>query len=47
MRNITINLPDGYIKLLENLGQESGRSRSELIRIAIRDRLKADLPFFS
>ena len=47
MRNITINLPDVYVKLLTQIGEKTGRSRSELIRIAIKDRLEKDLPFFA
>jgi len=47
MRNITINLPDAYVKLLEKVGKKEGKSRSELIRIAIKDRLEKDLPFFT
>ncbi|MFX1453248.1 MAG: ribbon-helix-helix protein, CopG family [Promethearchaeota archaeon] len=45
MRNITINLPNAYLKLLEDLSQKIGTSRSELIRRAIRDRVQKDLPF--
>ncbi|MFX1395007.1 MAG: ribbon-helix-helix protein, CopG family [Promethearchaeota archaeon] len=45
MRNITINLPNAYLKLLEDLSQKTGISRSELIRRAIRDRIQEDLPF--
>ncbi len=47
MRNITINLPDVYVKLIAQIGEKTGRSRSELIRIAIKDRLEKDLPFFA
>ena len=47
MRNITINLPEAYVKLLAKVGEKTGRSRSELIRIAIKDRLEKDLPFFA
>jgi hypothetical protein len=47
MRNITINLPDSYIELLAKIGEKTDRSRSELIRIAIKDRLEKDLPFFT
>ena len=47
MRNITINLPEAYVKLLAKVGEKTGRSRSELVRIAIKDRLEKDLPFFA
>ncbi|MFX1337778.1 MAG: ribbon-helix-helix protein, CopG family [Promethearchaeota archaeon] len=47
MRNITINLPDFYVKLLTEIGEKTGRSRSELIRKAIEDRLEKDLHFFA
>ena len=45
MRNITINLPDIYVEILEKLRKEKGTSRSELIRRAIKDLLVTDLPF--
>ncbi len=47
MRNITINIPDAYIKLLEKLGNERNASRSELIRRAIKEHLEKDLAFYS
>lgn len=47
MRNITINLPNAYLKILEDLSQKTGITRSELIRRAIRDQLQKDLPFLS
>jgi metal-responsive CopG/Arc/MetJ family transcriptional regulator len=47
MRNITINLPETYLKLLEKIGQKTNKSRSELIRIAIKERLEKDLFLFS
>lgn len=45
MRNITINLPDLYLEILDKLRQEQGTSRSELIRRAIKELLDTDLPF--
>jgi len=47
MRNITINLPDMYVKALDELGQKRSVSRSELLRMAIRDHLTSDLTFYS
>ena len=47
MRNITINLPEAYLKLLEKIGQKTNKSRSELVRIAIKKRLEKDLSLFS
>ncbi len=45
MKNITINLPDLYLELLDKLRQEQGTSRSELLRRAIKDHLDTDLEF--
>ncbi len=45
MRNITINLPDLYLEILDKLRQEQGTSRSELIRRAIKELLDTDLSF--
>ncbi|MFX1294132.1 MAG: ribbon-helix-helix protein, CopG family [Promethearchaeota archaeon] len=45
MRLITINIPIGYLKLLDDLSQRTEISRSELIRRAIGNRLQEDLSF--
>ncbi len=45
MRNITINLPDTFVRVLDKFAIEKGTNRSELIRQAIRDLLKTDIPF--
>lgn len=45
MKNITINLPDLYLEILDKLRQEQGTSRSELLRRAIKDHLDTDLEF--
>ena len=45
MRNITINLPDLYLEILDKLRQKQGTSRSELLRRAIKDYLNIDLEF--
>ena len=45
MKNITINIPDKYIEILDKLKQEQGTSRSELIRRAIKNLLDNDLDF--
>jgi Arc/MetJ-type ribon-helix-helix transcriptional regulator len=42
MRVITIYLPEMYLDMLEVLRNNTGISRSELIRIAIKDRLEKD-----
>ena len=42
IRNITINLPDLYIKLLNDIGLKYNESRSALVRRAIRDYLMTD-----
>ncbi|MHA1255090.1 MAG: ribbon-helix-helix domain-containing protein [Promethearchaeota archaeon] len=45
MRNITINLPNLYLEVLDKLRQEQGTSRSELIRRALKELLDVDLEF--
>ena len=45
MRNITINLPDIYLEILDKLRKKQGTSRSELIRRAIKEYLDTDLEF--
>ena len=45
MKNITINLPDLYLEILDKIRQEQGTSRSELIRRAIKEYLEIDLDF--
>ena len=47
MKNITINLPETYVKLLDKLAKEQGTTRSKLLRIAIDERLNRDLMFTS
>jgi antitoxin ParD1/3/4 len=45
MRIVTVNLPQAYIKTIEGLVGDTGLypSRSELIRVAIRDFLMKEL----
>jgi len=45
IKNISISLPDLYIELLDKLGKERKISRSFLLRIAIEERINADLAF--
>lgn len=45
MKNITINLPNLYLEILDKLRQEQGTSRSELLRRAIKEHLDTDLEF--
>ena len=45
MRIITVQLPEIYIWQLENMIRKTGISRSELIRIAIREFLIYELKF--
>jgi len=43
MRLITINLPESYLRALEEICNFTGTSRSELLRQAIRSRIITDL----
>ena len=45
MKIISVQLPESYTRLLEKMTPEIGVSRSELIRIAIRDFLRNELIF--
>jgi len=45
MKNISINLPDLYLEMLDDLGKKLELSRSELLRRAIKYQIEKDLKF--